>query len=1159
MKEIRGYLNVNERFNRSIRLERDFFDPLAVGAYVITEEASAQVNRLFEGLDPRSGQRAWRITGDYGSGKSSFALLLAHLFKGDDKSLSSSLWAKLDQKKISTYKRGYLNVLITGSRNPIRTEIAKALVDALVEPVFFGGEVPKKADELSKYVSEQLGSGFSDRDLVDTIKHVNNQLIELGLFNGMLIVIDELGKFLEFAADNPEEQDIFFLQDLAETASRSRSKPVFVIGILHQGLTSYAKSEGPQKELEKVAGRYEEIVFRNSIAQVATLTAEALSGKERKIPDEYSEFQRKAMSRAIEHSIFGSSAPKEYFKEISAQIYPLHPSVLLVMNSFFSRFGQNERSLFSFFVSQESFALNDFAGREATKKTLYRISDFYDYMSTNFGHLLGAGSFSTHWNQIESLVRSFRSENEIETLVVKTIAVLDFMSLKELRAFEEIVCLSLDQFSKKEVIKTLALLQGKGVLFSRGKGSGYRLWDHSSVDLAAAFEHALSFSQSGGSLAKRLKEFGLLSERPLVARRHFIETGNLRYFEVIYTGVEDLETHLSNSLNSSDGRLLIPICETKEELNRAVEIAESQETNDVIGISSRPLQEIDQLIKNCSAWQWIAENEGGLKDDRFAAEEVSRALTSARRDLQIAFQSSLGLVQKDKSESRHIDWYRGGKIEISGAGRNLHSYLSNLCDKFFPQAPKIINELVNRTKISAAAKSASNRLIKHLFENADQNLLGLPSETAPPEKSMYLSTLYAGKVHVKIDESQYKLVIPEPGKDSDPCNLNPSFMRLLELLESKPDQKIRVDKLFEELKKPPYGMRDGLFPIILTVLLICRKNQLALYYDGTFESEIDHNLLLVLAKKPEIFELQSCKIEGLRIDLLERIYGILKKGSNHQPKDLLEVVKPLCQAIAGLSEYVRKTDHLSTTAIKVRDKILNATDPGKLLFEHLPTALDLPSLEDSSNSSPDSPLIPQFTEKLEHSLEELRHALNKLRERLISKLFTALEKNPSLDNLSSNRRVLTEQAEEIAFSTSNIDLKAFCLRMADSTKSDFEWIDSIASLLANSPPDKWLNQHEEKFEDRLGELVGRFIRAEQLNFANKNGSKDFTKVDPVRISLTKKDGSEKGRVLHLNKTETKKAEELAKAIKQNLPENPSVSLKALYDVFWEMLPEDHNE
>ena len=37
---------------------------------------------------------------------------------------------------------------------------------------------------------------------------------------GLLVVIDELGKFLEFAAMNPERQDIYFLQCLAEAAAR---------------------------------------------------------------------------------------------------------------------------------------------------------------------------------------------------------------------------------------------------------------------------------------------------------------------------------------------------------------------------------------------------------------------------------------------------------------------------------------------------------------------------------------------------------------------------------------------------------------------------------------------------------------------------------------------------------------------------------------------------------------------------------------------------------------------------------------------------------------------------------------------------------------------------------------------------------------------------
>ena len=54
----------------------------------------------------------------------------------------------------------------------------------------------------------------------------------------------------------------FFLQELAEYASRSAETSRFFVGILHRGLTSYAKSEGPQKELEKAAGRFDEVVFK---------------------------------------------------------------------------------------------------------------------------------------------------------------------------------------------------------------------------------------------------------------------------------------------------------------------------------------------------------------------------------------------------------------------------------------------------------------------------------------------------------------------------------------------------------------------------------------------------------------------------------------------------------------------------------------------------------------------------------------------------------------------------------------------------------------------------------------------------------------------------------------------------------------------------------
>ena len=67
------------RFLRSIHLDRDFEDPSVLESYILTEQVRLMLKRIATGLSPNSGQRAWRITGDYGSGKSSFALVLAHL------------------------------------------------------------------------------------------------------------------------------------------------------------------------------------------------------------------------------------------------------------------------------------------------------------------------------------------------------------------------------------------------------------------------------------------------------------------------------------------------------------------------------------------------------------------------------------------------------------------------------------------------------------------------------------------------------------------------------------------------------------------------------------------------------------------------------------------------------------------------------------------------------------------------------------------------------------------------------------------------------------------------------------------------------------------------------------------------------------------------
>jgi hypothetical protein len=66
---------------------------------------------------------------------------------------------------------------------------------------------------------------------------------------GILLIVDELGKFLEYGASNPDQGDIFVLQELAESATRSK-RPFLFLTVLHQALDRYAEHMSPRRRAE---------------------------------------------------------------------------------------------------------------------------------------------------------------------------------------------------------------------------------------------------------------------------------------------------------------------------------------------------------------------------------------------------------------------------------------------------------------------------------------------------------------------------------------------------------------------------------------------------------------------------------------------------------------------------------------------------------------------------------------------------------------------------------------------------------------------------------------------------------------------------------------------------------------------------------------------
>ena len=63
-------MQINQGFRKSVQIELDFNDPYSTTAYVATDFISKCIERVSSAFKKGSTQRAWRLTGDYGSGKS---------------------------------------------------------------------------------------------------------------------------------------------------------------------------------------------------------------------------------------------------------------------------------------------------------------------------------------------------------------------------------------------------------------------------------------------------------------------------------------------------------------------------------------------------------------------------------------------------------------------------------------------------------------------------------------------------------------------------------------------------------------------------------------------------------------------------------------------------------------------------------------------------------------------------------------------------------------------------------------------------------------------------------------------------------------------------------------------------------------------------------
>ncbi len=1066
MEYLRKYINITGRFHRSANLARDWKDKSGLSEYIPTATAQEAAKKLIYGATASDDNHAWTITGPYGTGKTSFLLFITDLFCSQHPKHTQGRKLREDY---SLHDVVYQPILSVGHRTSLKMAILNDLSDQI------DSVLPALASEIRTAISD---GSIEDSAVLEFFEAASTQCKGAGL-NGILLIIDEFGKFLEFAAQHPTTEDIYILQELAEMSSRGKGSFLFLT-VLHSSIDGYLPiyDETRRIEWKKIQGRFVDIPFLEPPEQFLSLMGTAIKWTDKEALV-FSRYQAEVQEFLNSKALSESSLRFPLGKLIPASV-PFDPfTSLLLWPLFRSKLSQNERSLFAFLMDHGPFGFQEFLSislADPNSPKFYRLDRLYDYVTNILGSGILLGEQTRRWAEIEHALDRIPSDAPIlSKAIVKVIGLLGmYGSIVGLAASKETIKIAVDD--RYAVEETLEFLQRNSIVVFRKFIRAFALWEGSDVDLDAYYNEALSYV-GHGNLADRLKKAVVL--RPFVARAHYIQKGTLRFFdvEIIDGDREQISEMFNNGWGSSDGKLIFVL--SHDDAHRNEHIKLTQKLSSVMASSRlvfafpKPLIGLEQSLVEVEAWTWIRENVQALQGDPVAKKEVDIRIANVLKGVTDKAGQVIGIrgYVFDPSQS---DWvHNGDNLQITSAIR-FQQWLSELCNDIYSKAPELHNELLNRENLSSAATAARRNLIQAMVEAEEVDSLGIIG--TPAEMSMYRSMVLEGGFHTYVNGS-WRLVAPKK-------TWKPVWDVMEAFLEGARDQRRPLFELITILKSPPFGVREGPVFVLIVALILVHKEYIALYEDGYFVSDLRVEVFERLTRLPETFELQLYQLSGRTRDAVSALSYALDvlhlAGSNDDPQ-LLNVVKPLVTFAVQLPDFAKKTKRFeSPEPAKVRDVLLKTADPYKLLFLELPAALEI-SLDSEQN-------IFQFVDSLRSSILSLQSAYPNLLDEIESELREVF----GLSGTSSEaKQHLRKRAQPLVEWVVDRNLTPF-VRAAASLQDDRDWREALArAIFQGRPPFTWLDSDVTKYQILLRQVASEFVRVEEL-VAERNGNSRST-------------------------------------------------------------------
>lgn len=719
---------------------------------------------------------------------------------------------------------------------------------------------------------------FSGFDVVEVYEKVCKKLCETGNYDGIFVVYDEFGKYLESSIAQATVKDTKLLQDFAERCDRSGKNQLHLLLICHKEIENYIDILPKQKVdgWKGVSERFRHIHLYNNYSEVYSLIRAAII----KNPDEWEKFSSKNKSQFenLKNIWFGSSFRLFSNLDCDAEqtilfgCYPLHPVTSYILPRLSEKVAQNERTLFTFLSGNDK---NGFAS--LIKKTedeflsdgkiiLFTPDVLFDYFENQMQNEPYTSEIKKHYFMAISILRQL-DKKSLESKIIKTLSLIYCLNQFERLSPDLNFLFELYDdagYSREEIRGAVKTLSEKGFVYLNIHNNYIQLKSNSGANIPALISDCVEKRRRSVRIVDILNNFN--TEKFIYPTSYNVKNKMTRYFRFAFISENDFMErgdwkNAAENFNS-DGCVFAVFNDSesaeknqddkKNLVEKACKI--SSETKNLVFIFSKSVEKFSEKLRRFDSVAF-------LRNELLSSfADTSDSVLFDEYDIiyqdlyEVVKQIVHSYIQPERKLALYVSLGAEHKLYRKSDLTNL---VSQICGEIFYRTPVINNEMLNKNCLTGAATKSRAKLMDAML-NFPLNDLGFSG--SGQEVSFMQSALVHTGILEKNSEKKFFNLSPKTGNTKNDENFKNLFCVMNGFLSNAEKTEASFEKLFDFLMKTEngIGLRRGVIPVYIAAAVCERIKNIVLKKRG-IEVPVNAQTLAEIAETPSDFTIRIQK------------------------------------------------------------------------------------------------------------------------------------------------------------------------------------------------------------------------------------------------------------------------------------------------------------